>query len=904
MASFVKILGYSKDSKNFNNIACDAGGNLSVSGLKFNQDGELLVTSTGGGGGGTASAELQQDQIDIATASNLSIYQQLADQTDRILFDTDIIANNLTNGNLAVCTRLDNLVFTSGNLHVRDDATLLQLTGSNIAQFGKLDLIEQAGEISSGYLQAIDTHLTPLQQGIAKYTLEAKTTLAPDTVPAYSAPPSGIPASEGWYYKNLVLGNASQLYYYANQASQTRNHDYTISAIESQWAVVRILNLNAVTSLPFLVVYSQPQGSGDIIPGFARSSWVYQVATGQDLRLGEKIIIYRGIEPDSRVFPELRRLQCSLSVTRGPALTSELLAYATVNTDSGAAVGNAEYIVGGAGLSFAGDNIYKVELTAESSVVSAADASASNQILQLNAATNSNLAVCSRLDNANTTISNSNLALASRLTTLSSNIGQLYYTGSNVLVRDLQVSSEIASLNSTIGQGISVVMDSNPPISGGMRLFGADSNLFVYDAQCNATAYGTYSEIQGLNTRLDGVIDGTSQFYVRLDGTDDAVQIWGYSAVDSMPEAIYTTDHAVQAYITNSCVAVSGVVGLSEGAQVNLLNSTVGLIENTVVGLAGGSSLNVDNFPSDYATELTLDAIKDQTDLLTFSSKDGLNALLVKVDNQLTTPFSTTETNPVTSVFAKLQDSIENGISSTASEANGNVLNTRIFAYDLANDVTREVRMGENRGLFVENITSVDFEVVAKNDVKVINATGTSLDVHCFGSSDGTTFHHLKTTATGELVTHSQTRDGSGTAITSTPNGGIQALDVAVSGTTTISGIVSAKAQDTYAPQVLASGTVVGPAQIGTTADSQGFLWVAALLTFTSVTTGGQLYIELSPDGSNWARPSAGSVFVMSSVSNVTASILLSVPIALRYVRLYADSPFSGSGCNAFFSMK
>ena len=802
MASFVKILGYSKDSKNFNNIACDAGGNLSVSGLKFNQDGELLVTSTGGGGG-TASAELQQDQIDIATASNLSIYQQLADQTDRILFDTDIIANNLTNGNLAVCTRLDNLIFTSGNLHVRDDATLLQLEGSNLAQYGKLDLIEQGTEINAGFLQTIDFKLTPLQQGVATYTIDAVGTLSAGTVPAYKAPPAGIMPSDGWYYKNTSAGNASQLYYYGNNATQTQNHDYTLSSIESQWAVVRYLALNSSAATAYLVVYSQPQGTGDFIPGFARSRLIYQIATGQDLRLGEKVVIYRGTEPDLRIFPELRRVQCSLTISNGPCLSSELLAYATLNSASDSAVGDAEYIVGGAGLSFAGDHVYKVELTGESSVVSAGDASSANQV-------SSNTAVCARLDNANTTISNSNLALASRLTTLSSNIGQMYYTASNLLVSDAGSLAELITIRDILGDSVATKLfaqsDTDPETI--IPILGNSGNLFVYDADVK-------SELVTLNSTYDSLIDGTSSLYVRLDGTDDAVQIWGYNPVLDMPEGIQTVDNAVKAYITNSCVTVSGTVGLSEGAQVNLVNSTVGLETGTSVAITGDVAVTGTFWP--------------ETQVI--SGSIGL---------------------------------IENTVVGIA-------------------------------GSSVIGITG---------DVSIINSTGTSLDVHCFASSNGTDYHHVKSTATGELVVHSQVFNSSGTAITTTPNGGITALDVAISGTPVISGEVSTKAQVAYAPQVLASGTVVGPAQIGTTADSQGFLWVAALLTFTSVTTGGQLYIEISPDGSNWARPSAGSVFVMSSVSNVTASILLGVPVAMRYVRLYADSPFSGSGCNAFFSMK
>jgi hypothetical protein len=65
-------------------------------------------------------------------------------------------------------------------------------------------------------------------------------------------------------------------------------------------------------------------------------------------------------------------------------------------------------------------------------------------------------------------------------------------------------------------------------------------------------------------------------------------------------------------------------------------------------------------------------------------------------------------------------------------------------------------------------------------DANIINA---SLDTHCYGSSDGTTFHHLKTTATGNLITESKTHDGNNTAITSTLNGAKQSLDVNVSNT-------------------------------------------------------------------------------------------------------------------------
>lgn len=714
----------------------------------------------------------QPDTLDVildAATSSITIYGQDGDGTKRVVKTTadgslvvsgggsgggDATAANQVASNTAICARLDTidtstnnmevvldeLIFTSGNLHVRDDATLLQLQGSNLAQWNKLNLIEQGTEISSGYLQSIDTLLTPLQQGIARYTLDATTTLAPDTVPSYKAPPSSIAASEGWYYKNLALDNASQLYYYANQASQTKNFDYEIATVQSQWAVVRILSLNSATGLPFLVVYSQPQGAGDNIPGFARSVWVYQILSSAELRLGEKIVIYRGTAPDLRVFPELRRVECVLSTTRGPALTTEKLAYGTVNTDSAAAVGNAEYIISGAGLTFAGDHVYKVELTAETAPVAGGDASASNQVLQLTETQNSNLAMCDRLDWSNTSI---------------------------VATKD-----ELITLNSTFG----------------------------------------------------ALIDGTSSMYVRLDGTDDAVQIWGFNPDLAMPEALYTksnslkvnvdnpiTDYATEttlsglstlitnqsAYsrfqteapvsdgkldtiisnmsltnfnvnnltkcdtdavvISSGSVSVSGDVGLVVGTQVTLTNSTVGLIENTVVGLSAGSQVELINSSvgltagaqveitnasvaitsasalsvsetnpiTGYATETTLGDIKTQTDKLSFVDKGTYQNLKVEVDNATldTHCFASSDgtsfhhihsdNNGNIITLSRTHDGSGNDIASLVSEADGRALNTVLFGYDAADDAVKRLKIGEgpSGGLYVENAPATNLVV-------------------------------------------------------------------------------------------------------------------------------------------------------------------------------------------------
>jgi len=655
MSSYNRILGYDRFTGSWNNIACNSTGALYVTGL------------TGGSGSGDASAENQVLQLEQAQESNIALFNQLETQTDRLLYDLDIIANRLHD--ISGTVTVDNQI-SGFSTESKQDTLITETQNSNVAQYGQLAIIAEAGEISTSYLQGISTKLSGLPRGTASYTLDAKTTLAPDTVPAYSVPPNSIPASDGWYYKNLVLGNTSQLYYYANIATQTKNYDYQINSVQSQFAVVRILNLNAVTSLPFLVVYSQPQGAGDNIPGFARSVWVYQIKSTEELRLGEQVMIYRGIAPDSRIYPNVRRVECVLTNTRGPALTSEILAYATINTDSAAPINTVEYVCKGAGLTFAGDHIYEVELTGESDSGSTGGATESKQDTQITTAQQSNTAICVRLDK-NT------------------------YTASNLHVRDdslkSSMESQFTNLNSVIGQGLYINMDSDPVISGGVKLRGlTDGNLFVYDTRAESKLIDCITELQSVNGTLTNLADGTQQLWVHTSSADDSIEIHGYNPVLQMPESIHTVDNSAKVYV----------------------NNTLTVTETNPI--------------SGFALETTQSDIKTQTDLLTFSSKDGLNALLVKVDNQITQPFSVTETNPLT---------------------------------DYATETTSSsIKNTTDKLSFVDKGTYQNLKVEVDN---------TTLDTHCFASSDGTIFHHLHSDINGNLITLSRTHDGSGHDIAS-----------------------------------------------------------------------------------------------------------------------------------------
>jgi hypothetical protein len=78
-------------------------------------------------------------------------------------------------------------------------------------------------------------------------------------------------------------------------------------------------------------------------------------------------------------------------------------------------------------------------------------------------------------------------------------------------------------------------------------------------------------------------------------------------------------------------------------------------------------------------------------------------------------------------------------------------------------------------GITVNNFPAVQ----AVSFVSGITVLNSSIDSHCYGSSDGTNWHHLKTTATGNLITESKTHDGSNNPISSTVKETIRGLNTA-----------------------------------------------------------------------------------------------------------------------------
>ena len=197
-------------------------------------------------------------------------------------------------------------------------------------------------------------------------------------------------------------------------------------------------------------------------------------------------------------------------------------------------------------------------------------------------------------------------------------------------------------------------------------------------------------------------------------------------------------------------------------------------------------------------------------------------------------------------------------------------------------------------------------------------SSGSPLDVHCYGSSDGTTFHHLKTNPQGVLKTNAIMETDENGALTSevkTGTGAYNALHCWVknsitldpASTTNITALdpISTKSQSSLNSEIANDATVNGPASIGT-ADSDGYLWISAQIQMNEVTAAGTLYLEYSGEGAVWFRGNTASesAYVNTSVSQQRVLIRPQTPCTMRYVRVYAEGTFAGTGVSAWVSMK
>lgn len=180
---------------------------------------------------------------------------------------------------------------------------------------------------------------------------------------ADSNPPfSSHPVLDGWYYKNTVLNGVSNLYFYGNTLTNSKQKLLKLSDIKSIFIKCKILSISNNSSIPFINIYTRPTGSGDA-GAFYKSRITYII--NQPLILpGEDILMcVNNNEIDNMLYPEIHKENARLLNTVGSADDAEDVILISVNTDSGAALNTVEVIYSEVGFKTSDDNYNIIELS-------------------------------------------------------------------------------------------------------------------------------------------------------------------------------------------------------------------------------------------------------------------------------------------------------------------------------------------------------------------------------------------------------------------------------------------------------------------------------------------------------------------------------------------------------------
>ena len=504
---------------------------------------------------------------------------------------------------------------------------------------------------------AINT--TPIAYSPVHLDLETQGSITwADSTEDWTAPLNG---ENGWLYENKVLGGAN-LYYYGNTGLVPGGvePDFTLGSLMNMSFVgnYRLLLDTNPNKKFYLYINTKPQGAGDYSPGIFRSIKVYQLPSSAVISKGADYLFYAGTDITS-FRRDLDHKEMTLAYALGPLGVDEVVQFMSINVDSGTPVNQFSGIVKEAYFSTAGGTNRQVvfdKSIARKAELNLSKLSVEMGTLQVNMAGfsfngDSELLVTKQtyidirsggIDLTHTT----NGAKESLDVNIDNQITDYATETTLALIKDVITDMVPTNLFGQLSTGPTVLAPVAVDITG---------QLFVTDSQ-------SLSQLEGVNTRLDAVIDGTSQFWVHTNAADDSMEMHGYNTTGNAPEYLESINHALKVAVADT-VAVTGTFW----PETQPISGSVGFIENSVVGIAGDS---------------------------------------------------------------------------------------------------------------------------------VIGITG-SVQAHTFGSTNGTDWHHILTSATGEVVTHSQTRDGAGNQITSTAEAGTEtyrALDVKCRGTTTVGGSVTASA--------------------------------------------------------------------------------------------------------------
>jgi hypothetical protein len=518
----------------------------------------------------------------------------------------------------------------------------------------------------------------------------------------------------GWLYQNASTGNAMNLFYF-NGNNETK----TLSQVVGQYAVVTNL-ATVLNNKMIFAVYTKSNTS------FFTTRITHSPPSNVNMVAGGKYLLYWGdgaVADD--IFPNLPRLNFSDITTTGPAVGTEEILSVTLNSDSGASVGSVLILIESLGVVFSNGSVN------QSRVYNLITDYTEYQLIR---------------DTKETIVS-----INGKITTTDSGINSYIVNLPEVQTIDGEVSVsslpaiEITNTGFDVNNQITnyaLEADGNlEEIRNKTDNFNFNDNsgvleLNVFDIQSNAKL----GAIETYTSKLDDLTyDGSSNLNVNIAAgslTVDSVKI-----KDSAGNNLNSTNEALNTYITNSQVGITGSVNSrTQDASGNNITST-----DVLDGKRG-----LDTASAMFGFALGTTRVGLSCDI---SGKLNINSYTADgLGNDITSTTTSTTTNSLDTASSIY---VSNGTARTALTATGSSLNT--------------------------NITNSQVGITGS-----VNVLNTSLDVHnkVFHNSS---WVNLVGASNGHLLTNSSIQT-SGTDLTSTLNGAKQSLDVNVSNTVPVSG--------------------------------------------------------------------------------------------------------------------
>jgi hypothetical protein len=206
------------------------------------------------------------------------------------------------------------------------------------------DLDKPISTATQDALDDLDERIVDLEDSsevLKIYAYENNAAIYADGQPGVKDPSALI--RDGWYFQNQTNQKINWYFFDGNPLSPT----YQGAIQQGDFSSFAVITFDSLASNPILGVYSLPTGTGDAIPGFAHSRWIYQVpnAVFSTLQVGKKYLFYAGVNPSNH--PEIPHIEMPLvpSASFGDLSPTELILTAAINSNSIAPAASVRWMV-------------------------------------------------------------------------------------------------------------------------------------------------------------------------------------------------------------------------------------------------------------------------------------------------------------------------------------------------------------------------------------------------------------------------------------------------------------------------------------------------------------------------------------------------------------------------------